>query len=129
MEGKGTANAICILRSIMERAIEVQQDLYFCFIDYTKAFDMVKHQVIMEMLNNINIDGKDLRIIRNLYWKQGAAIRIVNEYGEYQPIMRGVRQGCVLSPNLFSLYSVNIMRTIQGLPGILIGGQNINNLR
>lgn len=129
VEGKGTSNATYILRNIIERSIEVQQDLYFCFIDYTKAFDTVKHQVIMKMLKDINIDGKDLRIIRNLYWQQSAAIRIDNEIGEYQPIKRGVRQGCVLSPDLFSLYSENIMRTIQDLPGISIGGYNINNLR
>ena len=57
------------------------------------------------------------------------AIRIDNKIGEYQPIKRGVRQGCVLSPDLFSLYSENILRTIQDLYGIMIGGQNSNNLR
>ena len=81
------------------------------------------------MLQDINVDGKDLRIIRNLYWQQTAAIRIESEISEYQKIKRGVRQGCVLSPDLFSLYSEVIMRKIENMPGIAIGGHNINNLR
>ena len=129
VEGKGTTNAIYILRAIIERSLEVGQDLYFCFIDYTKAFDTVKHEEIMNMLQDINVDGKDLRIIRNLYWQQTAAIRIESEISEYQKIKRGVRQGCVLSPDLFSLYSEVIMRKIENMPGVAIGGHNINNLR
>ena len=93
VEGKGTTNAIYILRAIIERSLEVGQDLYFCFIDYTKAFDTVKHEEIMNMLQDINVDGKDLRIIRNLYWQQTAAIRIQSEINEYQTIKRGVRKG------------------------------------
>ena len=81
------------------------------------------------MLEVLNIDGKDLRIIKNMYWEQTAAIRIENEISKFIQIKRGVRQGCVLSPDLFSLYSENIMRHIQELPGISIGGHNVNNLR
>lgn len=129
VEGKGTANGVYILRTLSERALEVQQDLYLCFIDYTKAFDTVKHEAIMKILEDINIDGKDLRIIQNIYWKQTATIRVDNELSRPQPIKRGVRQGCVLSPDLFSLYSEIIMRNIEGMPGVKVGGQNINNLR
>ena len=129
VEGKGTSNAIYIVRTIIERAIEVKTDLYMCFIDYTKAFDNVKHNEIFNMLKELNIDGKDLRIIANMYWKQTAAIRIENKIGKYQQIKKGVRQGCVLSPDLFSLYSEIIMRAIENMPGISIGGYNINNVR
>ena len=60
----------------MRRAIEVQHDLYLCFIDYAKAFDKVKHEDLFAFLQNLDIDGKDLRLVRNLYWEQSAAIRI-----------------------------------------------------
>ena len=75
------------------------------------------------------IDGKDLRIIKNMYWEQTAAMRVKGEISAFQKIKRGVRQGCVLSPDLFSLYSEIIMRNIEGQPGIRVGGHNINNLR
>src|SRR5579871_5581650 len=81
------------------------------------------------MLNNLKVDGKDLRLIKNMYWQQKAAIRIDNEIGSFQCIKQGVRQGCVLSPDLFNLYSEIIMRSIQDMKGISIGGYNINNLR
>lgn len=90
VDGKLTPNAVYILRTLSERAIEVQGP-YLCFIDYTKAFE------------DIDLDGKDLRIIQNMYWKQTAAIRVNNELSQSQPVERGVRQGCVLLPDLFFL--------------------------
>ncbi|GFO24183.1 RNA-directed DNA polymerase from mobile element jockey-like [Plakobranchus ocellatus] len=64
VEDKGTSNAIYILRTLIERALEVQKDVYLCFIDYTKAFDRVRHDEIIAELKQLNIDGKDLRIIK-----------------------------------------------------------------
>ncbi|GFN88081.1 endonuclease-reverse transcriptase [Plakobranchus ocellatus] len=129
VENKGTSNAIYILRTLIERALEEQKDVYLCFIDYTKAFDRVRHDEIITELKQLYIDGKDLRIIKTMYWEQTAAMRIENKTSTFQDIKRGVRQGCVLSPDLFSLYSEIIMRNLENHPGIKVGGQNINNLR
>ena len=118
-----------IARTLIERALEIQKDVYLCFIDYTKAFDRVRHDEIIKELRKLKIDGKDLRIIKNMYWEQTAAMRVEGEISAFQKIKRGVRQGCVLSPDLFSLYSEIIMRNIEGQPGIRVGGHNINNLR
>ena len=112
-----------------ERSTEVNKDLFLCFIDYTKAFDKVRHETLLDMLQELEIDGKDIRIIRNLYWNQEAAVRHEGEYSEFCKIKRGVRQGCVLSPDLFNLYSENILRNIDEIEGIVIGGHNLNNLR
>ena len=76
MQGKGTRNAIFIVRTILERMIEMQQEVYMCFIDFEKAFDRVKHADLIEILQNINLDGKDIRLITNLYWKQIATVNI-----------------------------------------------------
>ena len=84
---------------------------------------------MIECLEKIGIDGKDIRIIANLYWHQKAAIRIQNELSPYTPIKRGVRQGCVLSPYLFNIYTEFIFRESTEMNGINIGGRNINNLR
>ena len=100
VKGKGTRKAIFALRILAERCIEVQQDLFLflCFIDYTKAFDKVRHEDLITMFDSLDIDGKDLRLIRNLYWEQTAAMKIDDSIGEWKQIRRGVRQGCVASP-------------------------------
>ena len=118
-EGKGTRNAIFNMRMLTERAIEVQKDVFMCFIDYEKAFDKVRHPQLIGILQNLNIDGKDLRLITNLYWSQQAAVNIDNNLTPWIEIKRGVRQGCVMSPDLFSIYGEIILRSIIGIEGIL----------
>ena len=103
--------------------------LYLCFIDYSKAFDKVRHEKLFNILEHLDIDGKDLRVIRNLYWDQSAAVRIGGELSEYKLIKRGVRQGCVVSPDLFNIYSEMILGNLENYPGVKINGENINNIR
>ena len=103
--------------------------MYTCFIDYSKAFDRVHHSQLIQCLEKIGIDGKDIRVIANLYWHQKAAIRVQDQLSPLIPIQRGVRQGCVLSPYLFNIYTEFIFRESNDLEGITIHGQNINNLR
>ena len=74
---KGAGNAIFMVRMLFERAVEMQQDLFLCFIDYSKAFDKVKHEELMRILEEIDIDGKDLRIVRNLYRDQYAQSELI----------------------------------------------------
>ncbi|GFS08569.1 RNA-directed DNA polymerase from mobile element jockey-like [Elysia marginata] len=85
---KGTRNAIFTLSMLIGRAVEVQRDVYLCFIDYSKAFDKVKHSELLGILDQLNIDGKDLRILRNLCWEQVTAIRIDGEYTDFTEILR-----------------------------------------
>ena len=113
----------------MEGAIEVQNDLYLCFIGYSKAFDKVKHFDLFEILLKHKCDGKDLRVLRNLYREQEATIRIDDDCSVYKPICRGVRQGCVFSPDLFNIYSKIILRNIERHEVVRVGGNRINNLR
>ena len=127
--GVGTRDAILCLRNICERSIEMSQDVYICFIDYEKAFDRVNHNKLMETLHDIGIDGKDLRLLGNLYWDQEAGMSINGKVSTWSKIERGVRQGCVLSPGLFNVYSEMVLRNIQDLPGISVGGRFINNVR
>ena len=80
---KGTRNAIFMVHTLSERAINMQQDLFLCFIDYSKAFNKVKHEELMRILEEIDIDGRDFRIIRNLYWDQYAAARVDNDLSNF----------------------------------------------
>ena len=127
--GKGTANAVFSLRMLAERCLDVQKNVFICFVDYEKAFDKVRHEQLLEILKNLMLDGKDLQIIKNLYWNQRAAVRVAGSRGVWQDIKRGVRQGCVLSPDLFNIYSETIMNELIGVAGVNIGGRNVNNLR
>ena len=106
---KSTRNAIFTLSML--------KDLYLCFIDYSKAFDKVRHEKLFNILEHLDIDGKDLRVIRILYWDLSAAVRIGGELSEYKLIKRGVRQGCVISPDLFNIYSEMILRNLENYPG------------
>ena len=128
-KGCGTRNATFMLRTVIERAVEKQKDLYMCFIDFEKAFDTVRHEMLMERLRQIGVDAADLRVITNLYWGQRALVRIGDDRSGWTEIQRGVRQGCVLSPDLFSLYSQAVMDELVDMEGIRIGGININNIR
>ena len=89
----------------------------------------MKHGELLRVLRDLHLDGRDLRLIENLYWNQTAAVRVGDELTEWQEIRRGVRQGCVLSPDLFNIYSEMIMRELEGLEGIRVGGRNITNIR
>ena len=127
--GKGTRNAIFIVRMLAERAIQMRKDLYLCFVDYEKAFDRVHHHEMIKLLEEISLDSKDIRVITNLYWKNKAAFKVGNELSDWMEIKRGVRQGCVLSPDLFALYGEKIRENIEEDEGIIVGVRNINNIR
>ena len=128
-KGLGTRNATFMLRTVMERAIEKQKDVFMCFIDFEKAFDTVRHEVMIERLRILGVDAADLRVLTNLYWGQKAVVRIGEDRSGWTEIQRGVRQGCVLSPDLFSLYSQAVVDELETMEGINIGGTNINNIR
>ena len=85
----------------------------------------------MQCLREIVVDGKDIKIIRNLYWDQTASVRIMNELSDEIRKQRGVRQGCVASPTLFNfnLYTEKIFKHIINMKGVNVGGNNFNNLR
>ena len=106
----------------------MNQNIYMCFIDYNKAFDKVRHDHLMRLLIEKKLDK---RIISKIYYNQKANIRIEQETSEEIEIKRGVRQGCILSPILFNLYSEDIVnRALSGQDmGIKINGITINNLR
>ena len=71
--------AIFALRMLYERYIQIQQRVYLCFIDDEKAFDKVRHENIMELLNKYQLSLQNIQLIRNLYWKQEAAVKVNDE--------------------------------------------------
>ena len=106
--------------------------IYFCFIDYTKAFDCMDHNKLWEILKEMGIPDHLTCLLRNLYAGQEAAVRTRLGKTDWFKTGKGVSQGCILSPCLFNLYAEDIMRNA-GLDEIQavskIARRNINNLR
>ena len=90
MSDRGTRNAIFALRMLCEGAIEHQQNVFLCFIDYQKAFDKVRHNLLLNMLKQIGIDAKDYRIIHNLFFQQKAVVKLIEDLSHWIGINRGV---------------------------------------
>ena len=80
---RGTRNAIFVLRTVIERAIEKQKDLYMCFIDFEKAFDTVKHNNLIRALRRYGVDEADIRVMAQLYWEQWAVVRVGEKVSEW----------------------------------------------
>ena len=95
---------------IMEKAREFQKNIYFCFIDYAKAFDYVDHNKLWKILKEMGIPDHLTCLLRNLYAGQKATVRTGHGTIDWFQIGKGVHQGCILSPCLFNFYAEYIMR-------------------
>ena len=116
----------------MEKAREFQKNIYFCFIDYAKAFDCVDHNKLWKILQEMGVPDHLTCLLRNLYADQEATVRTGHRTTEWFQIGKGVRQGYILSPCFLNFYAEYIMRNAgleEPQAGIKIAGRNINNLR
>ena len=112
-KNRGTRDHIFNLKMIIQKYWEVNTDLHTCFIDYSKAFDCVKHEKLWQTLQEMNFDNKIISLIKSLYEDQQLAVQLENGTTEWFPVTKGVRQGCILSPHLFSLYTEGMMREVE----------------
>ena len=107
---RGTRDQIANIRWIMEKAKEFQKNIYFCIIDYAKAFDCVDHNKLWKILKKLGILDHLTCLLRNLYASQEATARTGHGTTDWFQIRKGVCQGCIFSPYLFILYAEYIMR-------------------
>ena len=115
-----------------KKAREFQKNIYFCFIDYNKAFDCVDHNKLWKILKEMETPDHLTCLLRLLYAGQETTVRIGYGTTDWFQIGKGVCQGCILSPCLFNLYAEYIMRNTgleRAQAGIKFAGRNINNLR
>ena len=131
-KGRGTRDQIANICWIMEKAREFQKNIYFCFLDYAKAFDCVDHNKLWKILKEMGIPDHLTCLLRNLYAGQKATVRTGRETTDWFQIRKGVSQGCISSPCLFNFYAEYIIRN-SGLEEvqarIKIARRNINHLR
>ena len=131
-KGRWARDQIANICWIIKKAREFQKNIYFCFIDYAKAFDCVDHNKLRKILKEMRIRDHLTCLLRNLYANQEATVRTEHGTTDLFQIGKGVRQGCILSPCLFNLYAEYIMRNAglnEAQAEIKIAGRNINNLR
>ena len=114
----------------LKKAREFQKNIYFCFVDYAKAFDCVGHNKLWKILQEMGIPDHLTCLLRNLYAGQESTVRTGHGTANWFQIRKEIRQGCILSPCLFKF--CDIMRNAgldEAQTGIKISGRNINNLR
>ena len=97
-KGRRTRDQIPNIRWITEKAREFQKNIYFCFVDYAKAFDCVDHNKLWKILKEMRIPGHLTCLLRNLYAGQEATVRTGHGTTDWFQVGKGVCQGCILSP-------------------------------
>ena len=107
-KGRGTRDQIANICWITEKVREFQKNIYFCFIDYAKAFDCVDHSKLWKILKEMGIPDHLPCLLRNLYAGQEATVRTGHGTTDWFQIGKGVHQGCILSPGLFNFYADRI---------------------
>ena len=129
-KGRGTRDQIANICWIIKKAREFHKNIYFCFIDYAKAFDCVDHNKLEKSERDGNARPPYLPLEKPNAGQE-ATVRTGHGTTDWFQIGKGVREGCILSPCLFNLYAEYVMRNAgldEAQAGIKIAGRNINNL-
>ena len=108
--GRRTRDQIANIHCIMEKAREFQKNIYFCFIDYVKAFDCVDHSKQWKILEEMGVPDCFTCLLRNLHGGQEATVGTRRRTTDCFKIGKGVWQGCILSLCLFNISAEYIMR-------------------
>jgi len=131
-KGRGTRDQIANICWIIEKAREFQKNIYFCFIDFAKAFDCVDHNKLWKILKQMGIPDHLTCLLRTLYAGQEATVRTGHGTTDWFQVRKGVQQSYILSPCLFNLCAEYIMQNAgldEAQAEIKIAGRNINNFR
>ena len=132
-KGRGNRDKIANIYWIIEKARDFQKSIiYFCFIDYAKAFHCVDHNKLWKSLKEMGIPDHLTCLLRNLSAGPEATVGTGHGTTDWFKIGKAVHQGCILSPCLFDLYAEYLMRNAglgEAQTGIKIAGRNINNFR
>ena len=143
-KGRGTRDQIANICWIIEEAREFHNNIYFCFVDYAKAFDCVDHKKqwflavhcetfwTVKIHKEMGISDHLTCLLRTVYAGQEATVRTGHGTTEWFQIGKGVCQGCILSSCLFNYYAEYLMQDAgldEAQAGIKFAARNINSLR
>lgn len=126
--GRSVIDQTFTLQQIIEKRSEFAMKTFACFVDIKKAYDSLDRELLWKILSEYGISGKLLSAIKSLYDNTTASVRIKNVYSKPFHLEKGVRQGCVLSPFLFSLYFDYVVRKSMNHGGVKIGNEVVKIL-
>ena len=109
-KGRGTRDEIANNHWIIKKAREFQKNIYFCLIEYAKAFDCVDHNKLWKIMKKMGIPDHLTCLLRKLYAGQEATVSTGHRTTDWFQIGKGVCQGSILSPCLFKLYAQYTIR-------------------
>ena len=133
--GRGTRDQVFALKIVIQKFREFYVDtsgIYVTFVDYAKAFDSVIHSRLWSTMRNMGFPGHIIGLLESLYENQESAVRTNVGTTDWFKVTKGVRQGCCLSPQLFNIYTEQIMRNVleeDRYDAVSIGGRAISELR
>ena len=129
--GRSTVDQLFTLRQITEKYKEVQRPLYLCYIDYQKAFDTVWQEGLWAAMQHLGYPSKIVNLLQSLYKIFKSAVRVDNDLTDWFQTLTGVRQGCILSPQLFNILLELVITTAieDSNIGLRLNGSIVNNLR
>ena len=102
---RSTVDCIFILNTVIEVSLSQKKHLYVCYVDFKKAFDSVNHTLLWSCLVNFGVSHRTLTVLQSMYATASSCVKISsNEATAPFKCQKGVRQGCILSPLLFTLF-------------------------
>ena len=126
--GFSTIDHLHAVTQVLEKTTEYNIPLYMAFVYYTKAFDSIQHRAVFETLRVYGVQEKYINIIKETYTEGIAQIRTKKLTGKIK-IMKGVRQGDTLSPEMFTAAVKEIFKRMNIEAGINTSGVRLNNPR
>ena len=113
--GKGTVDAIFVVRQMIEKTKEHNANLHFNFIDFKAALDTIWREALWKIMLHVGIPPKIVILIKKIYEDTKCTVQIGGKLTDFFPVKVGSRQGCIMSPMLFSIFLDYIMREIKCL--------------
>ena len=103
MPGKGTTDAIFILRQLHEKHISKKKNLYFIFVDLEKAFDRIPRKILWWSMRKLGVEEWLIEVVKSMYENAKSKVHLGSKLSSDFNVRVGVHQGSVLSPLLFAI--------------------------